>query len=91
MGKGKGHVPIRTCMSCGEKRSKRVLIRLVVNREGQLIRDDKGAVHGRGGYVCRSKSCREQLLKNRRLGRRFRIGKSIRISADLAICDGMGE
>ncbi len=83
MGKGKGHVPIRTCMSCGEKRSKRELIRLVVNREGQLIRDDHGVLHGRGGYVCKRQSCREQLLKNRRLGRHFRTGKPISICVDL--------
>lgn len=83
MGKGKGHVPIRTCMSCGEKRSKRELIRLVVNKEGQLIRDDKGAFNGRGGYVCKTQSCREQLLKNRRLGRRFRRGTPITINVDL--------
>lgn len=83
MGKGKGHIPIRTCISCGAKRRKRELIRLVVNEGGQLIKDDQGKVQGRGAYVCKRESCREQLLKNRRLGRRFRTGKAITISPDM--------
>jgi predicted RNA-binding protein YlxR (DUF448 family) len=83
MGKGRGHIPIRTCISCGAKRSKRELMRLVANGEGQLIRDDEGKVQGRGAYVCNSESCREQLSKNRRLGRRFRTGNAITISPDM--------
>ena len=83
MGKAKGHIPIRTCISCGAKRRKRELIRLVVNGGGQIIKDDQGKVQGRGAYVCRRESCREQLSKNRRLGRRFRTGKAIIISPDM--------
>jgi predicted RNA-binding protein YlxR (DUF448 family) len=83
MGKGKGHIPIRTCISCGAKQSKRELIRLAVNGEGLLIRDNEGNRHGRGAYVCRSKSCREQLSKNKRIARRFRSEKAIAISPDM--------
>ena len=83
MGKAKGHIPIRTCISCGAKRRKRELIRLVVNGGGQIIKDDQGKVQGRGAYVCRRESCREQLSKNRRLGRRFRTGKALTISPDM--------
>jgi hypothetical protein len=83
MGKAKGHIPIRTCISCGAKRRKRELIRLVVNGGGQIIKDDQGKVQGRGAYVCKRESCREQLSKNRRLGRRFRTGKAITISPDM--------
>jgi predicted RNA-binding protein YlxR (DUF448 family) len=83
MGKPKGHVPMRTCVSCGTKQAKRDLIRLVLNGGGRVIRDDRGKAHGRGAYVCKSKSCREQLTRNRRLGRRFRTGKAITISPDM--------
>jgi predicted RNA-binding protein YlxR (DUF448 family) len=83
MGKAKGHIPIRTCISCGAKRRKRELIRLVVNGGGQIIKDDQGKVQGRGAYVCKREFCREQLSKNRRLGRRFRTGKAITISPDM--------
>jgi predicted RNA-binding protein YlxR (DUF448 family) len=82
MGKAKGHVPIRTCVSCGAKQAKRDLIRFLVNGAGQVVRDDQGKAQGRGAYVCRSKSCREELTRNRRLGRRFRVGKAITISPD---------
>jgi predicted RNA-binding protein YlxR (DUF448 family) len=80
MGKAKGHVPIRSCVSCGTKKAKHDLTRLLLNGAGQVIRDDKGRAQGRGAYVCKSKSCREQLTTNRRLGRRFRSGKVITIS-----------
>ncbi len=83
MGKGKGHVPIRTCISCGAKRSKRELVRLVANGGGQIIRDDEGKRHGRGMYVCKSESCREQLSKNKRIMRRFKTEKAIAISSDM--------
>ena len=83
MGKGKGHIPIKTCISCGAKRGKRELSRLVVNGKGQLIRDDEGKRHGRGVYVCKTKSCREQLSKNKRIRRRFRTEKAVIISPDM--------
>jgi hypothetical protein len=83
MGKGKGHIPRRTCISCGARRTKHELTRLVVNGEGQLIRDDEGKAQGRGAYVCKSESCREQLPRKRRLQRRFRIGNAITISPDM--------
>ena len=83
MGKAKGHVPIRTCVSCGAKQGKRELIRLVLNGGGQVIRDDQGKVQGRGAYVCKRESCCEQLTRNRHLGRRFRTGKAITISPDM--------
>ncbi len=83
MGKVKGHIPIRTCISCGAKRGKRELSRLVVNRKGQLIRDDEGRRQGRGAYVCKAKSCREQLSKNKRLRRHFRTEKAVIISPNM--------
>ena len=83
MGKGKGHIPIRTCLSCGLKRRKGELIRLVLTSEGRLVRDDQGTWQGRGVYVCRNKSCREKLLDNRRLGKSFRTCKSVTIDSAL--------
>ena len=77
MGKGKGHVPIRTCISCGAKRSKSELIRLGLTPENRLIRDDRRAYRGRGAYVCKNKPCWEKLSRNRHLGRRFRVNEPI--------------
>jgi predicted RNA-binding protein YlxR (DUF448 family) len=77
MAKGRGHIPIRTCVSCGEKRNKRELIRFVIREEDRLVRDDLGRYSGRGAYVCHARSCLEKLLKNRGLHRIFRRGKAL--------------
>ena len=84
MGKGKGHIPIRTCLSCGAKRSKGELIRLGLTLENRLVRDDQGTWQGRGAYVCKNKSCWEKLLRDRHLGRRFRADGSITIDTVLS-------
>lgn len=86
MGKGKGHIPIRTCLSCGLKRRKGELIRLVLTSEGRLVRDDQGTWQGRGVYVCRNKSCQEKLSDNRRLGKPFRTRQ--RVTIDPALWNG---
>jgi predicted RNA-binding protein YlxR (DUF448 family) len=72
MGKGKGHIPMRTCISCGTKRRKKELIRLRLSGQGLLIRDDVGEGHGRGAYVCSSKACWESLVKGRRVNGNFK-------------------
>ena len=84
MGKGKRHIPIRTCLSCGAKRSKGELIRLGLTPENRLVRDDQGTCQGRGAYVCRNKSCWEKLSRNKYLGRRFRKKGSITIDTELS-------
>ncbi|MBW2609281.1 MAG: YlxR family protein [Deltaproteobacteria bacterium] len=77
MGKSRGHIPIRTCISCGVRRDKNELIRLSLDAEGQLIKDIEGKMHGRGAYVCKIRTCQEQLSKNRRLHKLFRTDKVI--------------
>lgn len=82
MGKGKGHVPIRTCISCGAKKSKGDLIRLVVDAEGRLVRDEAGNRPGRGGYICKEASCRQSLSRKKGLERRFRSAKPLSIEPE---------
>jgi predicted RNA-binding protein YlxR (DUF448 family) len=77
MGGGKGHSPVRTCISCGGKAKKSHLIRLILTDEGELIMDRKGNMPGRGGYVHENEACRMGLPKSRSLGRAFR-GKELR-------------
>ncbi len=74
VGKGRGHTPIRTCISCGTKKAKKEMARLVV-RESGLVRDDLGSTKGRGAYICDTEACRERLMKNRRRHRVFRGDK----------------
>jgi uncharacterized protein len=87
MRKARGHIPVRTCISCGMKRAKGDMVRLVTDEAGFLFRDQLMRKEGRGAYVCDSKECGEALLKNKRLQRAFRREKPV-IMADLNRGDG---
>ena len=81
----KGHIPIRSCISCGKKRDKNDLIRLVLDQRGQVVRDDQGDMEGRGAYVCKERACQERLFnkKNRYINRAFRSERTVYIGSDL--------
>jgi len=72
MSKGKGHIPIRTCICCGIKRGKKDLTRLVLTAGGMVVQDISGKGKGRGAYVCADKSCLMALKTGKRLNRAFR-------------------
>jgi predicted RNA-binding protein YlxR (DUF448 family) len=73
MSRGKGHIPVRTCVSCGAKRSKKEMIRFVLGQDKRLVRDDSGRRAGRGAYACRVSSCIEMLMNRKRFEKVFRI------------------
>ena len=68
----KTHKPIRTCVSCGKKRDKDQLIRMVCEENKLVVFDRMNIKPGRGSYVCKTPSCREQLLIESKLERAFR-------------------
>ncbi|RLB43663.1 MAG: DUF448 domain-containing protein [Deltaproteobacteria bacterium] len=72
MSKGKGHIPIRTCIACGAKKEKKDLIRLVVDADGWVVIDTSGHASGRGAYVCKNKDCWTAVHKHKILSRAFR-------------------
>jgi len=72
MGRNKGHTPIRTCISCGAKRGRKELVRLVLDPRGLVVRDYSGKGRGRGAYVCLNKPCIGKLETGDRLKRAFR-------------------
>lgn len=75
--KGKGHIPLRTCISCGSKQAKNNLIRVLLDENARLIIDSKGTGQGRASYVCRKNDCVGNLSKNRKLNRSLRTEKKI--------------
>ena len=83
MGRAKKHTPIRTCVSCGLKRNKYELVRLVVNEKDQLERDINGTRPGRGAYVCGNRACIDLLKNNKRLQRTLRNEQVIDVSLAL--------
>ena len=52
-------------MGCGEMKSKRELIRVVKNKEGEISLDLTGKKAGRGAYVCPQLSCLQKARKTR--------------------------
>jgi len=83
MSKGKGHIAVRTCLSCQAKRPKGDLLRLVRNAEGVVIRDADGKGEGRGAYVCGNGSCLRSLRTSKRLARAFRTHDFLSIHPDV--------
>ncbi|MBD3280307.1 DUF448 domain-containing protein [Candidatus Dojkabacteria bacterium] len=47
----KKHKPIRTCIVTREKKPKKELIRLVVDKDGMVKVDPKGKIRGRGANI----------------------------------------
>jgi predicted RNA-binding protein YlxR (DUF448 family) len=67
------NVPLRTCIICGNKTSKRELVRIVASPDGDVAMDHTARMQGRGTYVCRSGNCSPQGLKRGRLEYALRI------------------
>ena len=62
-------IPLRTCMGCNEKKSKKELIRIVKNKETNILIDFNGKTEGRGAYICNNVECLEKIVKSKRLER----------------------
>ena len=62
-------IPLRMCTGCGEKKTKKELVRVVRSKEGEISLDLTGRKAGRGAYVCRSLDCLKKARKTRRIER----------------------
>lgn len=62
---------IRTCIACRVVRKKEDLIRLVVDRKGQVSLDQSGELPRRGAYVCDEK-CLKRATEENLFSRAFR-------------------
>lgn len=84
-------VPMRTCVGCGEQKTKKELIRVVKNNENQVSVDFKGKANGRGAYICPSIECLKKAQKRDALSRSLmiKIDQEIyeRLAAELAMGD----
>ena len=66
-------IPLRKCISCGENKSKKDLLRIVKTNEDIVQVDLTGKINGRGAYICPSIPCFELAHKNRKLSRALQI------------------
>lgn len=62
-------IPQRTCMGCNVQKNKNDLIRIVMNKEGNIFLDKTGKANGRGAYICNNIDCLEKVIKSKRLER----------------------
>ncbi len=79
----KGHIPVRTCISCRSRRNRSALVRLMLDEKGRVVRDEDGRGTGRGAYVCRSAACLERLREGNRLARAFRRTGRLEIAPEV--------
>ncbi len=66
------HIPLRSCVICGVKTSKRELVRIVMTPERECAVDDTGKRSGRGAYLCRQPGCWDSALRGGRLATALR-------------------
>lgn len=64
--------PLRKCVGCQEMKDKREMIRIVLNKDGEIRLDFTGKAHGRGAYLCRQRDCFEKAAKSKSLNRAFK-------------------
>ncbi|MBI4198681.1 MAG: YlxR family protein [Chloroflexi bacterium] len=62
------HIPLRRCVSCGQRSPQRELVRIVRSPGGEVSVDPgRKKLPGRGAYLCRSPECWERAIKKDRL------------------------
>lgn len=61
----------RMCLACNEKKDKRELIRIVINKDGDIQVDKTGKLPGRGAYICHNEECLNKLIKTKKLEKVF--------------------
>lgn len=61
------HLPQRTCMGCNSKKNKNDLIRIVKNKQNEVIIDKTGKQEGKGAYICKRQECLDKVIKSKRL------------------------
>ena len=76
-------LPQRTCIGCNEKKDKKDLIRIVKNKDNEILVDKTGKLNGRGAYICNNVECLEKLKKSKRLNKVFETNISDEIYESL--------
>jgi predicted RNA-binding protein YlxR (DUF448 family) len=59
------HIPLRSCVGCREKNSKRDMLRIVAGRSNGVAFDASGTLSGRGAYLCSTCAAVDGIRKNR--------------------------
>ena len=76
-------VPQRKCIVCQDRDSKKELMRIVKNKEGEIFIDLTKKANGRGAYICQSVECLEKAIKPKALTRAFKVEVSDEVYENL--------
>lgn len=63
------HIPLRTCIGCGQVEPKRAMVRIVRTPDGGVQIDATGKRSGRGAYIHPRAGCWQNALKRGALER----------------------
>ena len=78
-------IPMRMCVVTREKCEKRNLIRVVKNKEGEVLVDLTGKINGRGAYIKKDIEVLNKARKNKILERTLEINISDALYDELEI------
>ena len=76
-------LPERTCIGCGQTKTKPDLLRIVKNKENVISIDLTGKMNGRGAYICANPECLNKAIKSNRLSKVFEMKIGNKIYEDL--------
>lgn len=62
-------IPIRTCIGCNSKKSKKEMIRIVITPTGVCEIDTSGKKSGRGFYLCYQEECLNKAIKGKKFNK----------------------
>jgi len=66
-------IPQRKCIVCQDRDSKKELMRIVKNKEGEIFLDPSSRANGRGAYICKDSECLKKAIKTKALNRAFKV------------------
>ena len=66
-------IPQRKCIVCQDRDSKKELMRIVKNKEGEIFLDPSDRANGRGAYICKDAECLKKAIKTKALNRAFKV------------------
>ncbi len=64
--------PQRTCIACRKKGDKSNFLKVVRNKNGEVMLEKDKKLDGRGAYVCKNADCVKKCQKTRALNRIFK-------------------
>ncbi len=69
--------PLRQCVACREKKSKKDLIRIVkLANSDEYVLDPTNKLNGRGAYICNDQKCIDLAVNKKLINRSFKTNIS---------------